>query len=36
MIIMAAVLVYAAMLQLLRLPEWTLLCDRLRQRFSRN
>ncbi len=36
MIIMAAVLVYAAMLQLLRLPEWTLLCGRLRQRLSRS
>ncbi len=35
-IITAAVSVYAVMLRLLRLPEWTLLCDRLRQRFSRN
>lgn len=35
-IIMAAVSVYAALLRVLRLPEWTLLSERLRQRLTRS
>lgn len=35
-IVMAAISVYAVMLGLLRLPEWTLLSDRLRQRLARS